>query len=267
MLGSILALCLLPCTGSARSRADKVNFGAARGLTFYTAPEIETLNSRLGNSPRLTAEHEFGRALTHSASFEFLNPTESLAWGVEGYQWAETLRGTATTGEETPRSEATAAFFRLWFSAGVRLWPWVGPVVLKRTSRIFGYKISQPKPRKLGAGFFSHVRLATGPLLWRHDYMLSDALNQTAINYASRTFSWDGGVRWSLGYRLGSFCDLGVDLIASRSLPVKGESGVGQYFLSGRDYSDQVSTLEVEKISRAQWRSSQALIFVRFFYP
>ena len=46
------------------------------------------------------------------------------------------------------------------------------------------------KARALGPGFYSWLRFATGPLLWRHDYLLSDDVNQTAIDYASRTAAY-----------------------------------------------------------------------------
>jgi hypothetical protein len=257
---------MLPSTGFARSRADKVNFGASRGLTFYTSPELKTINERLGNSPRLVTNYEFGRATTHSATFEFLNPVETVGWGFEGQHWAETLRGSPTSASEDVKSEATLAFSRLWVTGGVRLWPWVGPIFVKRNSLI-GFSIIKKKARKLDSGFFSHVRFATGPLLWRHDYLLSDPPNQTIINYVSRSFAWDGAVRWTSGFRLGNFCDLGLDVTASRALPVKGETAVGEYFLSGRDYNDQAENLEVGKISKSAWRSSQVLLFIRFFHP
>lgn len=266
-MGSILFSTMLPVVGFARSRADKINFGAARGLTFYSSPEIETFNGRLGNSPRLTANHEFGRAVTHSATFEFLNPMETLGWGFEGQLWAETLRGTPTSSDEEVKSEATLAFTRLWLTGGVRLWPWVGPAFARRPSSMLGFTVVRNKARKLESGVFSHLRFATGPLLWRHDYLLSDSPNQTLISYASRSLAWDGAVRWTLGYRLGSFCDLGVDVAASRSLALKTEAAVGQYFLSGRDYNDQPENLEVGKLSKSAWRTSQALVFIRFFHP
>jgi hypothetical protein len=188
------------------------NFGGSRGLTFYTAPELSLFNERLGNSPRLTADKEFGRALTHAVNFDFLDLKETAGWGIEAQHWAETLRGTATNGDGDPRSEATLAFVRLWLSGSVRLWPWVGPVIVKRNTNIFGHTIIMNKAKPLKTGFFSHAFLSTGPLLWRHDYYLSDAVNQTAINYATRTISWEGGVRWTLGYRLGRFCDVGFEL-------------------------------------------------------
>jgi hypothetical protein len=243
------------------------NFGGSRGLTFYTAPELSLFNERLGNSPRLTADKEFGRALTHAVNFDFLDLKETAGWGIEAQHWAETLRGTATNGDGDPRSEATLAFVRLWLSGSVRLWPWVGPVIVKRNTNIFGHTIIMNKAKPLKTGFFSHAFLSTGPLLWRHDYYLSDAVNQTAINYATRTISWEGGVRWTLGYRLGRFCDVGFELAASRSRALKGESVVGQYFLSGRDNNDRTDDLQVDKLSKAAWSSSQGLMFIRFFYP
>jgi hypothetical protein len=104
-------------------------------------------------------------------------------------------------------------------------------------------------------------------MLWRHDYLLSDGPNQTLINYVSRSVAWDGAVRWTSGFRLGTFCDLGVDVAASRAIAVKGETAVGSYFLSGRDYNDQSENLDVGKLSKSAWRSSQVLLFIRFFHP
>ncbi|NBW83200.1 hypothetical protein EBR21_15740, partial [bacterium] len=214
----LFLLCVLlsqfaqPGFAFAKGKSSTVQFGVGRGLTFYTAPELETFNNRMGNSPRLQVSKEFGRAVTLEGSYEFLNKTETLSWGFEGQHWAETIRGTASSGEENPRSEATLAFARLWLTGGIRLWPWVGPVVVKRNTNIFGYAVVMNKPRNLGSGFFSHLRVATGPLLWRHDYLLSDAANQTLIDYVSRSLSWEGGLRWSLGWRLGQVGDLGLDL-------------------------------------------------------
>lgn len=267
VLASVLASTLLPRAAFARSRASNVQFGGSRGLTFYTSPELESFNSRLGNSPRLTVDKEFGRALTLGASYEFLNPTESISWGFEASQWAETLRGKATTGEGDPRSEATLAFARVWLTGGVRLWPWVGPIVVKRNTNIFGRSVVMNKARALGSGMFSYLRLSTGPLLWRHDYLISDSANQTTIDYASRSIAWEGGLRWTLGWRLGKFCDVGLDVSASRSKALWGENVVGSYYLSGRDYSDQVATLGVDALARSAWRTSQTSVFVRFFYP
>jgi len=261
------ALCCVPREGFAAPRGARTIFGAGRGLTFYTSPELADVNARLGNSPRLTVEHEFGRALTHQASFEQTRDRDVWMWGAELQHWSETHRGLATSGEASPRSEATLAFTRLWFGAGVRLWPWVGPMIVKQNTNFTGLAVRMARVRPLGSGLFSWLRLTTGPLLWKHNYLLSDEINQTQIDYASRTLSWEGGVRWSLGWRLGSFCDLGVDVSSSLSVPVKGESLVGQFYLSGRNAPDSVESLSVGNIARSRWQSTQALMFVRFFYP
>jgi hypothetical protein len=267
LLCGLLIQITRPGFAFAKGKSPTVQFGVGRGLTFYTSPELETFNSRLGNSPRLQVSNEFGRAMTLEGSYEFLNKTETLSWGFEGQQWAETIRGTASSGDENPRSEATLAFARVWLTGGIRLWPWVGPVIVKRNTNIFGRAVVMNKARIVGSGFFSHLRLATGPLLWRHDYLLSDTANQTLVDYASRTLSWEGGVRWSLGWRLGQLCDVGFDLGASRSIPLKTETVVGSYYLSGRDNSDDDQDLGVVQLSKSAWRTSQALMFVRFFIP
>lgn len=251
----------------AKGKSSTVQFGIGRGLTFYTSPELETFNSRLGNSPRLEVGKEFGRAVTLEGSYEFLNKTETISWGFEAQQWAETIRGVAKSGEDNPRSEATLAFARIWLTGGVRLWPWVGPIIVKRNTNFIGRAIVMNKARTLGSGFFSHLRLATGPLLWRHDYLLSDTANQTQIDYVSRTLSWEGGLRLSLGWRLGEICDVGVDISTSRSVPVKTEHAVGSYYLNGRDNSDNGDDLNVLQLSKSAWRGSQSVVFLRFFIP
>lgn len=263
---AVMLLSWQPAVAFARSKSAG-NFGAARGLIFYTAPELSVLNERLGNSPRLTADKEFGRALTHAARVEFLDVKETKGWGIEAQHWAETLRARATSGDGDPRSEATLAFLRLWFSGSVRLWPWIGPLIVKRNTNIFGHSFMMNKARPIRGGLFSYAYLSTGPLFWRHDYFLSDSANQTAINYATRTLSWEGSVRWTLGYRLGGFCDVGIELAGSRSRALRGESAVGQFFLSGRDNNERTKDLHVDTLSKAAWRSSQALMFIRFFYP
>ncbi len=259
--------CCWPADAFASSRGVRTIFGAGRGLTFYTSPELSDINARLGNSPRLTVDYEFGRALSYQASYEQSRSRDVWIWGAELQHWAETHRGRATSGDFSPRSEATLAFTRLWFSGGVRLWPWVGPMIVKQNTNFTGLAVRMARVRPLSSGLFSWLRVTTGPLLWKHDYLLSDEANQTQINYASRTLSWEGGVRWSLGWRLGSFCDVGVDVSSSVSVPVKGESLVGQFYLSGRNARDSSESLSVEKISRTRWQSTQAMMFVRFFYP
>jgi len=267
LLGSLTLGVMAPSKAFARPGNSHVTFGAGRGVTFYTSPQLSTINERLGNSPRLTVDNEFGRALTNQATYENSNPTDTLNWGVELQQWGETHRGAATTAEENPRSEATLAFVRLWLTGGVRLWPWVGPIVVQRNTNFLGHAVQMAKARALGPGFYSWLRFATGPLLWRHDYLLSDDVNQTAIDYASRTAAWEGGLRWTAGWRLGHFCDLGLDISASKSVALKSENIVGQSYLSGRDNSDSSSTLGVDTLAKAKWQSMQTLIFVRFFYP
>lgn len=252
---------------SAAPRGQRLIFGAARGLTFYTSPDLATINSRLGNSPRLNVEHEFGRAFTNQATFEYTALRDIWTWGAEAQQWAETHRGSATSGEGSPRSEATLAFVRLWVTGGVRLWPWVGPIVVKQNTNLLGRAVRMARTRALESGLFSWLRLGTGPLLWKHDYLLSDEPNQTQIDYASRTLSWEGGLRWTLGWRLGSFCDVGLDVSASRSLALKSENIVGQYYLSGRESLDTASELKVNDLSKSKWQATQTLVFVRFFYP
>jgi hypothetical protein len=260
-------LCCLSVDAIAAPRGARTIFGVGRGLTFYTSTELADINARLGNSPRLTVNNEFGRSLTLQASVEQSLNKDVWIWGAELQHWSETHRGIATSGDASPRSEATLAFARLWFTGGVRLWPWVGPMIVKQNTNFTGLAVRMARVRPLGSGLFSWLRLSTGPLLWKHNYLLSDEVNQTQIDYASRTLSWEGGVRWSLGWRLGSFCDVGVDLSSSLSVPVKGESLVGQFYLSGRNARDSAESLSVENISRSRWRSMQALMFVRFFYP
>lgn len=262
----ILLLYVLPGQAFARSKNTTIQFGVARGLTFYTAPELKTFNERLGNSPRLTVEHEFGRALTHSGHIDFLYTNESWSLGFEGQQWAETLRGSATSAESNPRSEATLAFLRLWFTGGVRLWPWVGPVIVKNDASFLGHRVVMNKTRPLGSGFFSFLKFASGPLLWRHDYLLSDDSNQTLIDYVTRSLAWDVGLRWSFGWRVGHVFDVGLDASTSTTFPIKGESAVGNNFLLGRNNSDKDAELNTKSLSRSAWRSSQILVFVKFFY-
>ncbi|MEY2986924.1 MAG: hypothetical protein RJB13_445, partial [Pseudomonadota bacterium] len=192
---------------------------------------------------------------------------DRLSWGGEGQLWSETHRGVAASGASTPRSEATLAFTRLWLTGAVRLWPWAGPIIVRRKTNLLGYALIMAKSKPLSSGLYSFLKVGTGPLLWRHDYLIDDEVNQTLIDYASRTVSWDGGVRLTLGWRLGSFCDVGVDLSGTRSIHIKNQYVIGNYFLNGRDSRGVPEELEVDKLSRTLWRSTQALVFLRFFYP
>jgi len=251
----------------AQSKKQRAVFGAGYGLTFYTAPELSAFNARLGNSPRLRVSHEFGRSITKQVSYETTLARDTLSWGGEGQIWSETHRGAAALGATSPRSEATLAFTRLWLTGAVRLWPWVGPTIVRRKTNLLGYALIMAKRKPLSSGLYSFLKVGTGPLLWRHDYLIDDEENQTLIDYASRTASWDAGVRWTLGWRIGSFCDVGIDISGTRSLHLKSQFVVGNYFLSGRDSRDVSEELEVERLSRTPWQSSQALVFLRFFYP
>jgi hypothetical protein len=272
--GMIVRTAALLCCGVsfssvslAQSKKQRSVFGAGYGLTFYTAPELAEFNARLGNSPRLRVANEFGRTITQQASYESTWARDVFSWGAEGQLWAETHRGHAASGETTPRSEATLAFSRLWMTGSVRLWPWVGPVFVRRKTNLLGFAVVMAKSKPLGSGLYSFLKVGTGPLLWRHDYLISDEENQTLIDYASRTLSWDGGVRLTLGWRLGSFCDVGVDLTGTRAYHVAAQKVIGNYFLSGRDSRDRAEELGVDALSRTQWQSTQALVFLRFFYP
>jgi len=260
-----LALGFTPRPGFARSKSSAIQFGMSRGITFYTAPTLSSFNERLGNSPRLNAAHEFGRATTTAAHIQWMNPTESAGWGFEAQQWSETQRGEATDGSEQPRSESSLAFIRLWMTGGVRLWPWVGPVLIRRGNTLLGRGIILNKARPLGSGFFSHLNLGAGALLWRHNFFLSDEANQTSIDYSSRTLSWDTGARLSLGWRLGRFCDLGFDVFANVSRPLKSEFAIGNVYVTGRNQSDKGDVLGVETLANSTWRSLQASVFIRFF--
>ncbi len=251
----------------AQSKKQRAIFGAGYGLTFYTAPELSEFNARLGNSPRLSVSHEFGRSITKQVSYETTFARDALSWGGEGQLWSETHRGVAFSGETSPRSEATLAFTRLWLTGAVRLWPWVGPMIVRRKTNLLGYALIMAKRKPLSSGLYSFLKVGTGPLLWRHDYLIDDEENQTLIDYASRTVSWDAGVRWTLGWRIGSFCDVGVDLSGTRAVHLKSQFVIGNYFLSGRDSRDVAEELEVEQLSRTRWQSTQALVFLRFFYP
>lgn len=262
-----VAGCVLPGDAFASSRGSRLIFGAGRGLVFYKSSELITINERLGNSPRLTVEHEFGRTQVNQVTFEQTRKRDVWLWGAELQQWGETHRGFATNGEDSPRSEATLAFTRLWITGGVRLWPWVGPTIVRQNTNLTGLAVRMPSVRPLGSGPFSWLRLAAGSLLWKHDYLLYDAANQTEIDYASRSASWDVGVRWTVGWRLGSFCDIGADFVSSRSFPFKSQTLVGQYSLSGRDSRDVAVNLGVEQLAKARWETIQSLVFVRFFYP
>jgi hypothetical protein len=140
-------------------------------------------------------------------------------------------------------------------------------VFVRRKTNLLGFAVVMAKSKPLGSGLYSFLKVGTGPLLWRHDYLISDEENQTLIDYASRTLSWDGGVRLTLGWRLGSFCDVGVDLTGTRAYHVAAQKVIGNYFLSGRDSRDRAEELGVDALSRTQWQSTQALVFLRFFYP
>lgn len=262
-------LCSAALSGvcEAQSKKRRSVFGAGYGLTFYTAPELAEFNARMGNSPRLRVSHEFGRSITQQLSYETTLLRDTLSWGGEGQMWAETHRGYAASREVTPRSEATLAFSRLWLTGAVRLWPWAGPIVIRRKTNLLGFAVVMAKSRPLGSGIYSFLKVGTGPLLWRHDFLIDDEENQTLIDYASRTFSWDAGVRFTLGWRIGSFCDIGLDLAGTRAFHVASQHVVGNYYLSGRDSRDISETLEVDRLSRTLWRSTQALVFLRFFYP
>jgi hypothetical protein len=248
-------------------RGQRMIFGAGRGPIFYTAPELTTFNARLGNSPRLTVDHEFGRILSNQATFELTQRSDVWTWGGELQNWSESHIGTSADGGSTPRSAASLSFIRAWMTGGVRLWPWVGPRFVRRQTSLVGFGVVGSKPRPLDSGFFSWLRVATGPLFWKHSYQLLDEENQTSISYASQTVSWEGAVRWSVGWRLGPVCDLGVDLIGSTSKAFHKVAKVGQYTLSGRESLDVASELEVDKLAATPWRSTQILLFLRFFYP
>lgn len=251
----------------AQSKKQRSVFGAGYGVTFYTAPELAEFNARLGNSPRLRVSHEFGRSLTYQMSYETTLARDTLSWGGEAQLWSETHRGVAASGELSPRSEATLAFTRLWLTGAVRLWPWVGPTIIRRKTNLLGYAVVMAKSKPLSSGVYSFLKVGTGPLLWRHDFLIDDEENQTLIDYATRTLSWDAGVRFTLGWRIGSFCDLGIDLTGTRAFHVKNQFLIGNYYLSGRDSRDVSQELEVDRLSRTLWQSAQALVFLRFFYP
>lgn len=262
-----LLMLLASATAHAIPRGQRMIFGAGRGPIFYTSPELSTINERLGNSPRLTVDHEFGRALSNQLTFEYTQKSDVWTWGGELQNWSETHRGTASQGGSSPSSEASLSFYRVWMTGGVRLWPWVGPKFVRRQTNIAGFGIVGGKARPLDSGFFSWLRVTTGPLLWKHSYQLLDDENQTSISYAAQTFSWEGAVRWSAGWRLGSLCDVGIDVIGSSSRALRSEHKVGQYTLSGRESLDVTSELEVDRLAGTPWRSTQILLFLRFFYP
>lgn len=259
--------CSIPAYALSAPRKTRTIFGGGYGASFYTSPELSSINERMGNSPRLTVEHEFGRAKLIQATFEQSERNDIWVWGGEFQQWGESYFGQAKSGGETPRSESGLSFLRFWLTGGVRLWPWIGPTIVKQNTNFTGVAVRMAKSRALGSGLFSWLRVTTGPLLWRHSYLLSDTENQTEINYALQSVAWEGGLRWTLGWRLGSFCDLGVDVVASRSLPVKTETIVGQYILSGRESLDSSSDLGVEGLAKARWQTFQSLVFIRFFFP
>jgi hypothetical protein len=60
---------------------------------------------------------------------------------------------------------------------------------------------------------------------------------------------------------------VGLDVSASRSLALKSENIVGQYYLSGRESLDTAAELKVNDLSKSKWQATQTLVFVRFFYP